>query len=86
MVNVFYHRFKIFITHAPHHQILQSSPPFTTTLPECGLTIRSPKMTSILLGLTTPTPWDAWSDSDIRDWLIQHNYLRTDAQVKCDDN
>jgi hypothetical protein len=31
------------------------------------------------------TFWDAWSDSDIRDWLIQHNYLRTDAQVKRDE-
>jgi hypothetical protein len=31
------------------------------------------------------TFWDAWSDNDIRDWLIHHNFLRTDAQVKRDE-
>lgn len=31
------------------------------------------------------TFWDAWSDSDIRDWLVQHNFLRSDAQVKRDE-
>ena len=30
------------------------------------------------------TFWDAWSNSAIRDWLVQHGHLRSDAQVKRD--
>ena len=29
--------------------------------------------------------WDAWTESEIRAWLIEHGYLRTDAQVKRDE-
>jgi hypothetical protein len=31
------------------------------------------------------TIWGAWSDSDMRSWLIQNGYLRSDAQVKRDE-
>ena len=31
------------------------------------------------------TFWSAWSDNQIRDWLIEHGYMRTDAQVKRDE-
>ena len=31
------------------------------------------------------TIWTGWSDSDLRSWLINHGYLRSDAQVKRDD-
>ncbi len=27
---------------------------------------------------------EAWNDSEMRDWLIEHDYLRSDAQVKRD--
>jgi len=30
------------------------------------------------------TAWGAWSDSQMREWLIEHGYLRSDAQVKRD--
>ena len=30
------------------------------------------------------TVWGSWSDSDLRAWLIEHGYLRTDAQVRRD--
>jgi len=29
--------------------------------------------------------WSAWSDSDIHNWLIEHGYLRSDAQIKRDE-
>ena len=29
--------------------------------------------------------WGAWTDSDMRAWLIDHGYLRSDAQKKRDD-
>jgi hypothetical protein len=29
--------------------------------------------------------WDAWTESEIRAWLIEHGYMRTDAQVKRDE-
>jgi hypothetical protein len=31
------------------------------------------------------TFWSAWSDNQIRDWLIEHGYMRSDAQVKRDE-
>ena len=31
------------------------------------------------------TFWSAWSDSDIRNWLIENGYIRSDAQVKRDE-
>jgi hypothetical protein len=31
------------------------------------------------------TFWSSWSDSQIRNWLIDHGYLRSDAQVKRDE-
>jgi len=31
------------------------------------------------------TIWDAWTESEIRAWLIEHGYMRTDAQVKRDE-
>ena len=31
------------------------------------------------------TMWGAWSDSDMRAWLIEHGYLKSDAQVKRDE-
>lgn len=31
------------------------------------------------------TFWNAWSDNQIRQWLIDHGYLRSDAQVKRDE-
>jgi len=31
------------------------------------------------------TFWQAWSDSQIRDWLINNGYLRSDAQLKRDE-
>jgi len=31
------------------------------------------------------TVWGAWSDSDMRNWLIEHGYLRSDAQVRRDE-
>lgn len=33
----------------------------------------------------TDTIWGSWKDSDIREWLIEHGYLRSDAQVKRDE-
>lgn len=29
--------------------------------------------------------WSAWSESDIRSWLINHGYLRSDAQARRDE-
>ena len=31
------------------------------------------------------TIWGAWSDSDMRAWLIERGYLKSDAQVKRDE-
>jgi hypothetical protein len=31
------------------------------------------------------TIWAAWSDSQIRDWLVENGYMRSDAQVKRDE-
>jgi hypothetical protein len=31
------------------------------------------------------TVWGAWSDSEIRNWLIENGYLRSEAQVKRDE-
>ncbi len=31
------------------------------------------------------TVWGGWKDSDIRSWLIDHGYLRSDAQVQRDE-
>ncbi|KIL60731.1 hypothetical protein M378DRAFT_13978 [Amanita muscaria Koide BX008] len=31
------------------------------------------------------TFWHAWTDSAIHDWLVEHGYIRTDAQVKRDE-
>lgn len=31
------------------------------------------------------TVWGGWKDSDIRSWLVEHGYLRSDAQVKRDE-
>lgn len=31
------------------------------------------------------TFWNAWSDSQIHSWLIDHGYLRSDAQVQRDE-
>jgi Putative nuclear envelope organisation protein len=31
------------------------------------------------------TIWGAWSDSDIRNWLVENGYLRSGAQVKRDE-
>lgn len=31
------------------------------------------------------TFWSAWSDNGIRQWLIDHEYMRSDAQVKRDE-
>jgi hypothetical protein len=33
----------------------------------------------------TNTFWDAWTESELRAWLIEHGYLRTEAQVKRDE-
>jgi hypothetical protein len=33
----------------------------------------------------TNTVWDAWTESEIRAWLIEHGYLRSDAQVEHDE-
>jgi len=33
----------------------------------------------------TNTVWDAWTESEIRAWLIEHGYMRSDAQVKRDE-
>jgi Putative nuclear envelope organisation protein len=33
----------------------------------------------------TSTFWSAWSDHQIRDYLIEHGYTRSDAQVKRDE-
>ena len=26
--------------------------------------------------------WDAWSESDMRKWLIDHDVIKSDAQIK----
>lgn len=31
------------------------------------------------------TIWSSWTDSQLRDWLIEHGYLRTDAQKSRDE-
>jgi len=31
------------------------------------------------------TIWSSWSDSEIRSWLIDNGYLKSDAQVKRDE-
>lgn len=31
------------------------------------------------------TVWSAWKDSDMRDWLVNNGYLKSDAQAKRDD-
>jgi hypothetical protein len=31
------------------------------------------------------TFWSAWSESDIRSWLINHGYLKSDAQARRDE-
>jgi Putative nuclear envelope organisation protein len=31
------------------------------------------------------TFWNAWSDNQIRDYLTEHGYMRSDAQVKRDE-
>lgn len=31
------------------------------------------------------TVWSGWYDSEIRDWLVQHGYLKSDAQAKRDE-
>lgn len=31
------------------------------------------------------TFWSAWSDNQIRDYLIEHGYIRSDAQIKKDE-
>lgn len=31
------------------------------------------------------TVWSSWTDSDIRAWLIEHGYLRTNAQKSRDE-
>jgi hypothetical protein len=31
------------------------------------------------------TFWSAWSDNQIRNWLIEHRYMRSDDQVKRDE-
>lgn len=31
------------------------------------------------------TFWGAWSDSDIRSWLIEHGYMKSDAQARRDE-
>ena len=31
------------------------------------------------------TVWGAWTDSQMREWLIEHGYLRTDAQKTRDE-
>ena len=31
------------------------------------------------------TFWSAWSDNSIRQWLVDHGYIRSDAQVKRDE-
>ena len=31
------------------------------------------------------TFWSAWSDNNIRQWLVDHGYMRSDAQVKRDE-
>jgi hypothetical protein len=31
------------------------------------------------------TFWSAWSDISIREWLVDHGYIRSDAQVKRDE-
>jgi Putative nuclear envelope organisation protein len=33
----------------------------------------------------TNTVWDAWTESEMRAWLIEHGYMRSDAQVKRDE-
>jgi hypothetical protein len=33
----------------------------------------------------TSTFWSAWSDTQIRDYLIEHGYIRSDAQVERDE-
>ena len=31
------------------------------------------------------TIWSSWSDSDIRSWLVENGYLKSDAQVNRDE-
>jgi hypothetical protein len=31
------------------------------------------------------TFWSAWSDNNIRQWLVDHGYIRSDAEVKRDE-
>ena len=31
------------------------------------------------------TVWSSWSDSEIRSWLIDNGYLKSDAQAKRDE-
>jgi len=31
------------------------------------------------------TFWDAWTDNQIKTWLVDHGYMRSDAQVKRDE-
>ena len=31
------------------------------------------------------TFWSAWSDNSLRQWLVDHGYIRSDAQVKRDE-
>lgn len=34
---------------------------------------------------STNAVWDAWTESEMRAWLIEHGYMRSDAQVKKDE-
>lgn len=31
------------------------------------------------------TFWSTWSDNQLRTWLVDHGYVRSDAQVKRDE-
>jgi hypothetical protein len=46
----------------------------------CVVTICRDNYTS-----ASDTIWGAWSDSDMRNWLIENGYLRSGAQVKRDE-